>query len=338
MNNNSSALSARFEESKTPDNPIRRNVVDQISNKIKDAQYKFTETECTICNSGEYQLLAQEDRDSIRHPVVICGECGLIFTNPRLTEKSYADFYEEEYRLLNEGSKTWKSERFTSQRQKAETIYSPISNNIKLEGIDVFDIGTGPGGTLDYFEEKGHATFGCDLDPSCVQFANKKGLSVQHGSFNEVNLDRQPDLIILSHVVEHFPDPLNELKSLREIAHSNSVIYVEALGVKELSLTSSWYNGDFKQQLQTAHTHYFTAKSLQNLMRLAGFKQVYSDEYIHGIYKTTNKPDTIEVNSDYKDVIAHLILLEWGLKFHLNDLAQMTPVELIQQVSKKIPI
>lgn len=334
----SDTLSPRFkyDEDKIPENPVKRDVVTSIQNKIENGQYKFTKVKCPICNSARFRSLAQQDRDGIWHPLVICRDCGLIQTNPRLTEKSYENFYENEYRLLNEGRDRWQSDRFASQREKAVNLYRLLSTEIpdKLEGAKVLDVGTGPGGSLNYFQEKGHEVIGCDLDPDAVSYATEKGIPVEHGTFAEVDLYWEPDIVILSHVVEHFTDPVAELNQLREVIHSDAIIYVEVPGVKELSLTNDWYNGDFQQQLQTAHTYYFTVKSLQNLMGVVGFASVYTDEYVHGIFEPTNECTQIGIESDYDDVIGHLKSLEWGRRFRLHLLAN--PKRVINWAYRKV--
>lgn len=149
-----------------------------------------------------------------------------------------------------------------------------------------------------------------------------------------MDLNWKPDIVILSHVVEHFTEPVSELRKLREVIHSDSRIYVEVPGVKHLSPIRDWYHGDFQEQLQTAHTYYFTAKSLRNLLRKSGFESVYTDEYVHSIFKPTEGDKKAGFESDYDDVMAHLNRLEWGQRLRLQRL--VNPGNTAKAVYRKV--
>ena len=57
------------------------------------------------------------------------------------------------------------------------------------------------------------------------------------------------DIIILSHVIEHFQDFINDINELKKCTHENTLFYIE---VPSMDLK---YNLD---QLQNAHNFYFT--------------------------------------------------------------------------------
>lgn len=143
-------LSQRFEYDKgrLPHNTVQQDVVKRVREYIESGRYEFTRVGCPVCETGRFRQLAEQDRDGIWHSVVICRRCGLIQTNPRLSEESYADFYSNEYRLLNEGGEEWQSERFTSQRKKAADIYSLLSSEVpeQLDEANILDVGTGRAG------------------------------------------------------------------------------------------------------------------------------------------------------------------------------------------------
>ena len=60
-----------------------------IERKICDGIYKFEKVNCLFCGRNRFELLAGKDRSRLYMPVQICLDCGLIQTNPRMTDESY---------------------------------------------------------------------------------------------------------------------------------------------------------------------------------------------------------------------------------------------------------
>ena len=48
---------------------------------------------CIICNSTNYKVLYTNDRHGIYQQTVLCNTCGLVYSNPRMSEKSLNYFY-----------------------------------------------------------------------------------------------------------------------------------------------------------------------------------------------------------------------------------------------------
>ncbi|RLJ01835.1 MAG: hypothetical protein DRP10_03030 [Candidatus Aenigmatarchaeota archaeon] len=70
----------------------------QIEKKIKEGIYLFENVPCCVCGGENFELLSEKDRYGLYVPVVICKDCGLIYTNPRMTQDAFNQFYELEYR------------------------------------------------------------------------------------------------------------------------------------------------------------------------------------------------------------------------------------------------
>lgn len=104
-------------------------------------------------------------------PVVICENCGLIQKNPRMTEDTYKQFYDIEYRKLYVGKIIPTEEFFKNQYYKGKRIYQYLENNLKIDLTNrkVLEVGTWAGGILQYFKEKGNEVYGCDLGLAYVE-------------------------------------------------------------------------------------------------------------------------------------------------------------------------
>jgi len=62
-------------------------IKDQIEKKIEKGIYSFEEVPCCVCGGKNFEILSEKDRYGLYVPVVICKDCGLIQTNPRMAEK-----------------------------------------------------------------------------------------------------------------------------------------------------------------------------------------------------------------------------------------------------------
>ncbi len=219
--------------------------------------------------------------------VVICKNCGLIQTNPRLSESNYFEFYENEYRPFYHSRDVPTEEFFLKQYNHGKLIYEFLQNITKDEIKNKFivEIGTGAGGILQYFKEKNNEILGLDLDSNYIKFGNQKGLNLVIGTIEYLSKVKKPDVVIYSHVLEHISNPVNELNMLQKFLHKNSLLYVEVPGIKHLHLS---YKQDFLKYLQFPHLYHFTLNSLHNCLKKSGFELIAGNEIIQALFKIGN--------------------------------------------------
>ncbi|MBN1909738.1 MAG: class I SAM-dependent methyltransferase [Pirellulales bacterium] len=92
----------------------------------------------------------------------------------------------------------------------------------------VLDVGCGRGELLGLLARDGLVVTGVDPEPDCVAMSSRHGACVT-GSVEEAADLFQPgqfDVIVLSHVLEHLPDPVGVLRTLRAM---NAAAYVFAV-------------------------------------------------------------------------------------------------------------
>lgn len=87
-------------------NELQLRMKQQVEKKVKDGTYEFEEVPCPVCDGHSFEFLAKKDRYGLYMPVVICRDCGLIQTNPRMNQIAYNEFYNAEYRKLYGGKET----------------------------------------------------------------------------------------------------------------------------------------------------------------------------------------------------------------------------------------
>ena len=309
-------LSKRFKYDGKPSvslNELQIRMKKQIERKIEEGIYTFEDVPCCVCGGENFELLSEKDRYGLYVPVVICKDCGLIQTNPRMTQDAYNQFYELEYRKLYVGkdAPADKDDFFKSEYKHGGGIYQYISENMKrgIANALIVEIGCGAGGILQYFKEKGNDVYGVDLGSEYIEFGRDNyDLNIETGTIdNVIKGGMSPDIVIYSHTLEHILDPVEELTKLKSICSSNTYLYIELPGVKNLTHS---YEMNFLKSLQNAHTYYFTLTTLKNVLRKAGWDFVCGDDVIHTIFKPSpNKK--VNYESDYEDVMTFLRRMEF---------------------------
>lgn len=272
-------------------NEVQKDAKHEIEKLIKDGIYEFESVPCLCASPVENDLLlATVDRYGLKHHTVICRKCGLIRTNPRLTQASYNNFYQNWYRQLYSGWRHLDQDRFREQfhcyLSRGEKIVAFLrSHHVEITGKKVLEIGCGGGWNLLAFERQDAKTIGFDYG-KYIKFGKKLyGLDLYNGGIREaIEKGMKADIVILSHVVEHFTDPMEELNNLRSLLNSNGICYLETPGI--FSIHKSYI--DPMKYLQNAHTYCFSKLTLSNLTMSCGYEIQYRDEFIRMLCKPSS--------------------------------------------------
>ncbi len=207
---------------------------------------------------------------------------------------------------------------------------------MKREIVNAFivEIGCGAGGILQYFKDKGHDVYGVDLGSEYIEFGRANyNLNIETGTIdNLINHGMSPDIVIYSHALEHILDPVEELTKLKSICSSNTYLYIELPGVKNLTHS---YEMDFLKSLQNAHTYYFTLTTLKNVLRKAGWDFVHGDKTIQSIFKPSSNMK-VNYESDYDNVLSFLRRMEFyrfmPTPYNIKRLTMPAMISLLKRV------
>ncbi len=293
-------------------NELQLRMKQQIEQKVESGVYEFETVSCLVCDGVDFELLSKKDRYGLYFPVVVCRDCGLIQTNPRMNQVAYNEFYNIEYRKLYVGSENPTSEFFQIQYEKGRRIFEYLKDKGFLgvfENGCVLEVGCGAGGILYYFKQQGCRVKGIDLGEAYIEYGRSQyDLDLSLGTIHTLELDESPDLIIYSHVLEHILVPNEELQKVYDTLRDEGLLYIEVPGIKNLM---SSYEMDFLRILQNAHTYHFTLTSLANLLSKNDFELLSGNQKVNSVFgKAKNKGLLGGIKDEYLSVIEYLQKVE----------------------------
>jgi hypothetical protein len=207
------------------------------------------------------------DSRSFREKAVvnhICQACGLVFQSPRMTEAESAAFYAEEYRLLNEGSIDPTVRNIAAQHARAESLLAFTRPFVEIVSRHL-DVGCSLGILLLRFANTFHCQpVGIEPGEAHRTHACNDGLTV-YASLEELEKagEEHFNLISMSHVLEHLPDPVGYLVHLRET-------HLDPQGWLLLEVPNLYAHDSF----EVAHLVSYSAHTLSQTLEKAGFEVV----------------------------------------------------------------
>ena len=264
---------------------------------------------CLCGNSAEEAtLIAAQDRHGLPVDSYLCPVCGRIWSSPRMTLEALGEFYDDHYRAIYIGKPVATDSYFKDQCKRGSDIHRFVSPHVKeLAHSTVLDIGCSAGGLLMPFHDRGARVAGCDLTSDYVKYGQEVGLSLVHGGAENLRRFAPADLLIASHVLEHCPSPITELKLWNSLLADGGYLY---LGVPSVLRCYENY-GDVGKFLQLAHLYHFTLRTLIATASRAGFRFVKGDQGIRAVFVKSENVDDVPPNGDeYRLIFDYLVKRE----------------------------
>ncbi len=306
-------LLSRLENDGQPELKLNQMQLDmkvQVDRKVAEGRYVFEEVRCPICEGAEVTVVGKKDRYGLACQTNICTDCGLGYTSPRMTQASYNEFYNEEYRQLYTSLPQADDYYIYRQERRGKILYDFMRPSGVFELKDslfVLEVGCSAGGILSYFKQQGHQIKGLDLNRTYINFGKSKGLDLEAKAFKDVQLERKPDMIIYSHVLEHVLDINAELELVKSRLAPDGYLYIEVPGIKEIHKN---YRANVLRYVQNAHVFHFSLESLVNLMAKHGFELVYGDQFVKAVFRHSEVDMNAAPHNDHEAVVRYLQELE----------------------------
>ena len=244
---------------------------------------KLETVHCNLCGSSDTHKVSEKGQHGLPISLVLCKKCGLGYLNPRWDAEGYLNFYKNEYDKYYRPNISKKSDPPKGKNNpilKRLESYNLIDKGFK----NVLDIGSGAGDNLMDIKTAFPTVNLSAIEPSqdSQRILNERGVSVLSDDVNanwDESATEKYDLVIMRHVLEHFLDPLAILKRVKNVMADNGVLYIAVpnnLNPTQ-NLEKIWF--------RVVHTYYFNKFSLENILHLAGLKEVAiveGDQYNKG--------------------------------------------------------
>jgi len=224
---------------------------------------------CPLCGGERSRLF---DRRESRGQVVtnrICHSCGLVYQSPRMTEEETAAYYRAEYRRTYQGVEEPVARDLAVQTARAQSLLGFVRPHIASIGR-CLDIGCSAGLILQRFKDHYNCQpVGVEPGDAYRVYAREQGLTV-YPSLDELERagEARFDLVSMSHVLEHLPDPVGYLGHLRETL-------IAPAGWLLVEVPNLYAHDSF----EAAHLLAFSPHTLRETLRRSGFDVVEFEQH-----------------------------------------------------------
>ncbi len=233
---------------------------------------------CNLCGGDRYRVLFAA---GVAQPngVVRCLGCGLMYGNPRVERIDEVRFAEHDPAFLTELLARERDPRIEKERFQ---VIDYADTRAALAAMfphrgRLLEVGSSYGFLCEYFRQDGWRVSGLDCDPLTSRHADEVlGVPVFRGTLSQARLpDGSHDVVLMMHVIEHVPDPVDTLGEVIRILRPGGVLVLETprfdslmfhlLGRRERSIACD------------GHIYFFTTKTLGAMVRKAGFELLRLD-------------------------------------------------------------
>ena len=219
---------------------------------------------CNLCGADNYKFWSKKDGIDI----VKCKDCGLIYSNPRLTKESQIEYYSKQY--FDEGDYDGDILR---KGMYAIEIENQIKKNVGTHGR-FLDVGCAYGAFLTHLPDT-FEKYAVEFSPQAAEYARKvNGFNVETGELSQTKFpDNYFDVIHFRGVIEHVQDPTLDLKTAFRLLKPKGFLIISTTPNIE-SLAGRVYREMFRQVFPLEHIYYFSPKTLCALLDKTNFRIV----------------------------------------------------------------
>ncbi len=223
---------------------------------------------CIICNSDKISFFIRKNNCDI----FCCNNCKLLFVYPMKTDT--ATIYSDDY--FCGAKKTFGYIDYDSDKEPMvptfikylEIIEKIIPNRGKL-----LDVGAATGFFINIAKKRDWNATGIELSDFAASSARAKGFDVKTGTLSSGDfLPESYDVITIFDVIEHFPNPLVEIKTASKILKKGGIIVINTPDTG--SIIAKIFGKKWHLIVPPEHLYYFNSINLTTLLEKNGFKVI----------------------------------------------------------------
>lgn len=222
---------------------------------------------CMLCGADRPEILATKGKFGMRVTTVICTICGLVYTNPRMTDDEFEAYYaspayRKQYSGMAEPDALLDERSLRGAEEKHAFLMKLMPS---LPRARMLDIGCSAGYLPFVFARNGWQAQGIEPTVSFARYGSAKfGIRIDPVTLDTFATKERFSIITLIHVFEHFADPDGALQKIRRLLADDGIVYIEVPNVTE-------FYGRFWESCEAAHPYFYSVETLAAMLRRNGF-------------------------------------------------------------------
>lgn len=236
-----------------------------------------TKSTCVSCDGTLLQFLEAviDTRFGVEgnFDIYKCNHCGLVQLDPRPSDSELKSLYETYYNFGGSKKNLYTKLRRTFLGSVFYRIWLAIDGDIcfhsRCGNGRLLDIGCNEGQGLQIYKQNGFRPEGLELNRRAATIAEKRGFLVFNETLESFSPSKSYDLVVLSHVLEHFVNPKEMLVHVRRILNLHGQVLISCPNIESFQRNifgRYWINWHVP-----FHITFFSATTLKSLLNDCGF-------------------------------------------------------------------
>jgi SAM-dependent methyltransferase len=228
---------------------------------------------CLLCDSDKAEMLLKDTREILPFSIFSCDSCTNAWTNPppNIIDYQSADFHASTIDLLDDVEAIRKIDDLPKEWKQSIMMQVSLLKQTLPPRSKILEIGCGEGLLLNELSKANFQAKGIEPSIAGSRRARSRGLDVITGHFPISLMHENFDAIVLSHVLEHFEDPIKVLTEIADRLPSGYLLLIQSnyKGLIPKLIAEEWYAWTPEQ-----HYWHFTPYGLGLIASKTGFETV----------------------------------------------------------------
>lgn len=234
----------------------------------------MVEIDCPLCEIKKFKKLYYKDGMN----VVECRNCGLIFTNPQLSQKELTSHYDKSLFCSHDPKDNTRyfdyNARYLEGKEKMRFwgIFEKLDRYYPKKGR-LIDVGSATGFFIDEANKRGWQAEGVEISKWAANWGRKNlKVKIFTGDLRGANFKKQSfDVVAMLDFLEHVKNPFDELKEAARVIKEEGIIYVETINFDNW-ITRYLIGQKHRYMFPKWHLYFFGRRQLIKLLEKADFE------------------------------------------------------------------
>ncbi|MCC5816511.1 MAG: class I SAM-dependent methyltransferase [Leptospira sp.] len=219
------------------------------------------------CKSCDWIFLYTSQFNNYNLPIFQCNTCNLQKVHPFPDDigKYYSEDYykgKAEYSYIDE-RESYKYHSYVWD-DRLNIIQKVYKNRFVNKKPKILEIGSSFGGFLSRAQKMQMEVQGVEISPYAGKYANDNGIPTYIGTLDEAELpENYYDIIVLSEVIEHLPNPRIIFDHLENLMSSNSILVIQTANFDGWQAISERENYHY---YLPGHLYYYSESILKTIL------------------------------------------------------------------------